>query len=65
MDRLYFDPKSELERKQNERINAQKAAWDVITTGEVIPGASINGRPITKCSHGGVCYQELLRNMQQ
>lgn len=41
--------------------NAQsKAQWDSIKSGEEIPGASVNGEKIHKCSHGGACLYEMM-----
>jgi len=44
--------------RNTESINA-------IPVGGRYPNASINGIPLQKCSHGGACQGQLLREMQK
>lgn len=47
-------------RLRADQRSAQK--WQAIPAGEK-SGASINGQPIRKCSHGGLCQSDILRGM--
>jgi guanyl-specific ribonuclease Sa len=44
------------EKQQNE--------LDAVPVGGKYPGASVNGVPLRKCSHGGVCQGQLLDAMR-
>lgn len=39
---------------------AKKAETDAIPVGGKFPNATINGVPLRKCSHGGVCQGQML-----
>lgn len=50
---------------QNLLINEVKQAEiDAVPVGGRFPNASVNGVPLRKCSHGGVCHSDLIQQMQ-
>lgn len=56
LDRLYFEPEAAFKEKQEKR----QAEWDAVPAGERT-GASANGYPIRKCSHGEHCLNDIRR----
>jgi hypothetical protein len=52
---------------RNKYINmeARRQQLESVPIGEAIPGATVNGQPLYKCSHGDACLGQLMRAMQQ
>ena len=43
---------------------ARKAEVDAIPVGGKFPNATVNGSPLRKCSHGGVCHGQMIEQMR-
>lgn len=49
----------------SQRANeARKEEMDAIPVGGRLPNATINGAPLRKCSHGGVCHGQMLEQIR-